>query len=62
MAQGEGKTTMETIHADIDVERMIANTSCHVHAAFAVLLHADEGIGGKMKIVALQCACGTSMR
>ena len=43
-------------HADVDVERMVANLSSHVHVALAVLLHADVGIGGKMIIVALECS------
>ena len=49
--------TIADAHSDVDVERMVAYLSSHVHAALAIFLHAGVGIGGKMKIVALQRAC-----
>ena len=49
--------TIADAHSDVDVERMVAYLSSHVHVALAIFLHAGVGIGGKMKIVALQRAC-----
>jgi hypothetical protein len=44
------------LHADVDIESVVADLSSHMHAAFAILLHADIGVGGKMIIVAFQSA------
>ncbi len=54
---GSDKKRFADAHSDVDVERMVAYLSSHVHVALAIFLHAGVGIGGKMKIVALQRAC-----